>query len=281
LLQTRLRQGPESTSTPGRDEVSREATTTPTTTPGLYEFSLQAKREMGLAVPGTAEFEAAWPDRPATLLDVQQGLNRTGAGAEWRHASMHLTYNFQGSNPEWMYNTFTAKLAAKVTFFAVLGTPYGYFGIQQVGPSTTKGKVIFSTWAKSCHTHHVHECPKKSMPVINACGADVRCTTFGGEGVGGKSYLHYNWEIGRTYEFAQKMTPKPGGRLELAAYFFDPSVGSWKLMAAMEVERTVGWNGIYSFLEQWTGAEPEAKRWGLYGPAFAKPTNGHTWEQVH
>merc|ERR1719271_678315 len=76
------------------------------------------------------------------------------------------------------------------------------------------------------------------------------------------------------------MTPKPGGRLELAAYFFDPSVDSWKLMAAMEVERTVGWNGIYSFLEQWTGAEPEAKRWGLYGPAFAKPTNGRTWEQV-
>ena len=31
-----------------------------------------------------------------------------------------------------MYNTFTAKKAARVTFFAVMGTPYGYFGIQQV-----------------------------------------------------------------------------------------------------------------------------------------------------
>ena len=76
------------------------------------------------------------------------------------------------------------------------------------------------------------------------------------------------------------MTPKPGGRLELAAYFYDPAVGSWVLISAMEVERTNGWNGMYSFLEQWTGAEPEHKRWGLYGPAFAKPKGGRTWEQV-
>ena len=32
---------------------------------------LQAKREMGLAVPGTAEFEAAWPDRCAGRLGMR------------------------------------------------------------------------------------------------------------------------------------------------------------------------------------------------------------------
>ena len=162
---------------------------------------------------------------------------RTALLETFRHASMHFNLDLPIPDPEWVYNSFTAEYSAMATFFMVIGTSYGYFGIQQVGASTANGKVIFSTWARTCKTDRVADCPEKSMPKVTACGPDVVCTTFGGEGVGGKSYKEIEWSVMKTYHFAQRKKLRPNGRIELSAYFLDPAVGSWQLISAMEVHR--------------------------------------------
>ena len=82
-------------------------------------------------------------------------------------------------------------------------------------------------------------------------------------GVGGKSYKDIPWSLDKTYHFAYRKQIHSDGRIQLTAYFLDPAVGSWELIASMEVQHLGPDNKIYGFLEQWTGREPEKKRRGL------------------
>ena len=115
---------------------------------------------------------------------MEQGLNRTGTGAQWRHASMHINYNFQGlrgcfcSRRVQSLNK-TLSCFCCTTFFPVNTTYLWAFVLQyclmpRTEPDITRPNRRFSRFESRVDVQHLHREEGGARHVLRGDGHALR-----------------------------------------------------------------------------------------------------------
>ena len=193
-----------------------------------------------------------------------------------RTASVHLTYPTVKGKPRWWFQRVVVTNTSSVSFFASNGNAVGYGGVQQLTKSPRAGRAIFSVWDQGGCDRDVGGCSADNVAKTLACGTNVTCKDFGGEGTGRKSMLDTDAipVVGEPYYFVTHAEPVPGAaadRARYSGYIHAPALGGWRLLSQIEVGLGgTPWHlrGMYSFVEQWSGENTLDVRAASYGPSF-------------
>ena len=213
----------------------------------------------------------------------------TNSSNSARHASVHLWYTLPpqlGPLDAW-YNEVEVQESSTTSYFSVLGHSYGYAGLQQLTDDPFSGRAIFSIWdPPNCSSDDPNACPEEQRAGFTACGIDTVCTRFGGEGSGAKSYFDWNtWQTSKKYKFLVLASPSGTDRIEFTCRFYAPEFG-WRVLSRIEVrqrsDKPWGISATNSFVEQWTTADTEDKRWASFGPSAVRGRDSlpHDWMQI-
>jgi len=197
-----------------------------------------------------------------------------------RGPSVHLPYEAPaGKVIEYFHSEVTVPEGQDPvgSYFMANGFGEGYFGMQVNGPD--ERRILFSVWSPF-HTDNPKDIPEDQRIQLLAKGSDVRTGEFGNEGSGGQSYLIHPWKAGVTYRFLNRARPDGLGYTIYTAWFFNPEVGKWKLIASF---RRPGTNkhltGMHSFLENFADRNGYMGRMAHYGNQWARDTAGN-WHEL-
>ncbi|MEP0710328.1 DUF3472 domain-containing protein [Algoriphagus sp.] len=197
-----------------------------------------------------------------------------------RGPSVHLSYTLPtDENYQWFYNEVTVPEGSDPigSYFMANGFAEGYFGIQV--NSEMERRILFSVWSPF-KTDNPGEIPEEEKIILLKKGEGVYTGEFGNEGSGGQSYLKYTWEAGQTYSFLNSVTPDGKGNTIYTAYFMDPSVGEWMLIASFLRPKTDTWyKRPHSFLENFVPETGYLERTATYGNQWAADTYGN-WHEL-
>jgi len=167
-----------------------------------------------------------------------------------RGPSVHLSFQVPfEKNFKWFYNEMTVPPGQDPTgsYFMANGFGEGYFGLQV--NSESERRILFSVWSPF-QTDNPNEIPDNEKIKLIRKGPNVYTGEFGNEGSGGQSFLVYNWQAGQTYKFLNSAEPDGKGNTIFTAYFMDPQIGEWRLIASFLRPKTNTWyNNPHSFLE--------------------------------
>ena len=212
--------------------------------------------------------DCTWISRSATCRDTFSNEIRT--------ASVQLNYDTPISveRPAWFFQRVSPVSISNVTYFASNGHGYGYGGFQKV--NATHGSVIFSLWDQGGCDQDFGECDSENIATTVACGKEVTCTDFGGEGTGRKSILWTNDSlpvVGESYYMMTQAEYLGNKRMQYTGYFYDPIISkTWRLMSRIEVstnDKEKWWiHGMFSFVEQWAAVNTTIERSALFGPGY-------------
>ncbi len=168
-----------------------------------------------------------------------------------RGPSTHLIYNIpdEVGEVEWFYNEIEISEGQDVigSYFMANGFGEGYFGIQVNSP--TERRILFSIWSPY-KTDDPSKIPEEYRITLLKKGNQVISGKFGNEGSGGQSYKKYYWKTNTRYRFLVRVKPTGDNSTDYTAYFFDPGVGDWNLIASFRRPKTNTYlKRSYSFLE--------------------------------
>ncbi len=185
--------------------------------------------------------------------------------------SVHLGY--QAPEGTLFYNEATVEESVPGSYFMTCGFSRGYFGIQELGDGSKV--VIFSAWDPTTG-NDPKAVQKRDQVEIVSQGEGVEVSRFGGEGTGGKSMWHYDWQLGHTYKFVVAAKVE-GDKTVFAGYFFVPEQNRWQQMATFRTQ-TGGapLKGYYSFVEDFRrdGKSAEQIRRARFGNGWIKSMAG-------
>ncbi len=190
-------------------------------------------------------------------------------------ASVHLSYptdkDAQGTA---FYNEVTVRAEPRWTYYMACGFQRGYFGIQV--NSDTERRVIFSVWDSGGEATDRAKVDAPDRVTLVAKGEGVVAGDFGNEGTGAHSHLVYPWTAGTTYRFL--VTAKPDGtRTDYSGWFWFPERKAWGLIATFRAPRDGGGlRGLYSFAENFTGANGDQRRCAEFGNQWLRTASGWT-----
>lgn len=197
-----------------------------------------------------------------------------------RGPSVHLSYSLSPDrNFQWFYNEVTVPEGSDPigSYFMANGFGEGYLGIQV--NSETERRILFSVWSPF-KTDNPGEIPDEEKIVLLKKGAGVYTGEFGNEGSGGQSYLKYSWKAGQTYSFLNSVTPDGKGNTVYTAYFMDPEVREWMLIASFLRPKTDTWyKRPHSFLENFVPETGYQERSANYGNQWAADEKG-IWQEL-
>jgi len=216
-----------------------------------------------------------------------------------RGPSVHLNYQMpEKVEAEWFYNEITVPKGNDIigSYFMANGFAEGYFGIQV--NSLTERRVLFSVWSPF-NTDNPKEIPESHKIVMLKKGTAVHAGEFGNEGVGGQSYLKYNWKAETTYKFLLHAAPgtaapKPNpvdGTVDLVnvpdstttytAYFFSPELNQWQLIASFKRPKTQTYlTRLHSFLENFIPENGNETRKVVFSNQWICDTKGN-WIELN
>ena len=170
-----------------------------------------------------------------------------------RGPSCHLAYTIPTrENVTYYYNEVYVPKGEDViaSYFMANGFAEGYFGMQV--NSETERRILFSVWSPF-HTDDPKSIPADEQIKLNKKGEGVHTGEFGNEGSGGQSFLRYSWKSGVTYKFLLKGQPDGLGNTDYTAWFFNPDVNDWALIASFKRPKTNTYlKGFHSFLENFS-----------------------------
>lgn len=110
-------------------------------------------------------------------------------------------------------------------------------------------------------------------------GDSVTTNQFGNEGSGGQSFKVFDWKTNINYAFLVGAKPSRKGYTDYVAYFFDPEMNKWNLIAEFRRPRTTTHlKGLYSFLENFRPDQGATPRRGLYQNQWA--FNSFGWHEI-
>ena len=133
------------------------------------------------------------------------------------------------------------------SYFMANGFGEGYFGIQV--NSETERRILFSIWSPY-KTDNPSDVPEEYRIKLLKKGESVTTGKFGNEGSGGQSYKVFNWKADLTYGFLIGAKPDNLGNTDYSAYFYDPELRKWDLIAQFRRPKTTTYlTRLYSFLE--------------------------------
>ncbi len=184
-----------------------------------------------------------------------------------RGPSVHLNFSMpEGVNQvEWFYSEIEIPENQDVigSYFMANGFGEGYFGIQV--NSSTERRILFSIWSPF-QTDDPSEIPDEDKIKLLKKGAGVTTGEFGNEGSGGQSYKVFNWKTEVKYGFLLGAKPTGNGDTDYIAYFHDPQMNEWNLIAQFRRPKTNTYlKNLYSFLENFIPYQGVFERKGLYG----------------
>ncbi|PZX55367.1 uncharacterized protein DUF5077 [Algoriphagus ratkowskyi] len=245
---------------------------------GYNEIKLQGVEKLGTDFVKIKNIEIKSDD--VIVLDyVKDNIdNRFYWGR--RGPSVHLSYSLPtDKNFQWFYSEVTVPEGSDPigSYFMANGFGEGYFGIQV--NSEIERRILFSVWSPY-KTDNPGEIPDAEKIILLKKGEDVYTGEFGNEGSGGQSYLKYTWKAGKTYSFLNSVTPDGKGNTVYTAYFKDPEVGEWMLIASFLRPKTDTWyKRPHSFLENFVPETGYQERSANYGNQWAADTEGN-WQKL-
>jgi hypothetical protein len=180
-------------------------------------------------------------------------------------ASVHLHYPIpQDAKVAVFYCEVTALEDPPATYYEACGWHRGYFGMQVNSP--TERRIIFSVWDSGGEATARGRVPDTDRVKLIAKGEGVTAGDFGNEGTGGHSHLVYHWRTGERQRFVVTAKPADETHTVYAGYYFHPDKHEWVLISSWNAPREGGYlRGLYSFSENFDGANGNLKRKALYG----------------
>ncbi|MFC2110111.1 DUF3472 domain-containing protein [Bacteroidota bacterium] len=226
----------------------------------------------------------AFPDISAVLIQTQNSESIKFVKDSYhfgrRGPSDHLRFKTpEGvTNVEWFYSELQIPKDQDVigSYFVANGFGEGYFGMQVNSP--TERRILFSVWSPY-KTDNPNEIPKEERIQLLKKGNDVITNKFGNEGSGGQSFKVFNWKSNINYKFLLGATPSNKGYTDYVAYFFDPEMDKWNLVAQFRRPKTITYlKRLYSFLENFIPNQGIIERRGLYQNQWVYNSSG--WHEV-
>jgi hypothetical protein len=264
---------------------------------GCGAFPLEHQTRFGLGkvqmpFPGMLRLELSTDDG-SPLRDIEAihlgGGAAKGAKAltvERRNAaSVHLWYETPAEHRdtiEWFCCDLTPKTDPLWTYYMATGFSRGYFGMQV--NSATERRVIFSVWDSGGEPIDRDKVAADDRVQLVQKGDGVVADRFGHEGTGGHSHLVHDWQLGDTLRFLVRAQPD-GKHTTYTGWFQhrrgkDAIVGDWRLVASFRAPKDGGFlRGLYSFSENFHGANGDVQRECLYGPVWVRAQGGE-WQHV-
>jgi hypothetical protein len=197
-----------------------------------------------------------------------------------RGPSVHLSYTTpENTDILWFYNEITVPEDEDVigSYYMANGFGEGYFGMQ--ANSETERRVLFSVWSPY-ETQDPKSIPEEYRIIMLGKGQGVTTGEFGNEGSGGQSYKVFNWKAGNTYRFLLKGEPSINNSTDYTAYFYDPEVEKWNLIASFRRPHTTTYlKRPHSFLENFRTEVGHISRMGEYTNQWILDTKGQ-WHEL-
>jgi hypothetical protein len=229
-----------------------------------YRFALSGMKKSG------KEFASV----ESLLLDGTAAKNALFNLTPQRGApSVHLSYPVpQGEDVQWFYNEVTVRKDPVWSYYEACGFARGYFGIQVNSP--TERRIIFSVWDSGKEPTDRDKVTAEDRVQLLAKGEGVVTSDFGNEGTGGHSHLVYPWKTGETYRFLVSARPD-GASTIYTAWFYFPEKESWGLIASFRAPKDGKYlRGLYSFNEDFDGANGQQLRRAEFGNQWIKTVDG-------
>lgn len=240
--------------------------------------------KFGVTKPGIYRLTLATTDgQPLTHLakivlrdEAAVGL-RTNTAERRNAASVHLNYQVpkeQRDEVEWFYVELTPKSDPLWTYYMATGWHRGYFGMQVNSP--TERRLIFSVWDAGNEAKDRGKVADADRVALVAKGEDVVASDFGNEGTGGHSHLVYPWQLGGTFRFLLHARVD-GEATVYSGWFWFPDAKRWGLIASFRAPKDGKRpHGLYSFSENFSGANGDVARECEYGNVWVR-TKGGEW----
>jgi hypothetical protein len=232
---------------------------------GYQQFTLESLNPAGRPF---GDINALLLDGPATQ-DAHFNLNpRRNA------ASVHLMYPVpQDTRVEAFYCEMTAVEDPLWSYYMACGWHRGYFGMQVNGP--TERRIIFSVWDSGGEAVDRNKVVDDNRVVLMGKGEGVYAGDFGNEGTGGHSHLKYLWKTGEKQRFIVTARPVDATHTIYSGYYFHPDKKQWVLISSWKAPKEGGYlRGLYSFSENFGGANGHLLRKALYGNQWIRTADG-------
>ena len=195
--------------------------------------------------------------------------------------SVHFGYPVpKGETALWAYAESKSLPGPPTTYNCVLGFGHGYFGYQRkTAGNEAKDRVfIYSLWdngyvkndAKKVSTEELRDLVVTTV----AKGQDVVASAFDHEGSGGHSHLDYSWKDNTTYSFLLGVKAD-GDAAIFSAWVKLAETGQWRFLTSFRRPKTAAkLDGLYSFVEDWSGSYGQVERKCLYSNLWIRNAAG-------
>jgi hypothetical protein len=232
---------------------------------GYQRFTLESLNEPGQPF---GDLDALLLDGPATAEAQFNLKSRRNA------ASVHLAYPVaKGTNVAAFYCEMTGLEDPLWTYYMACGWHRGYFGMQVNSP--TERRIIFSVWDSGNEAVSRSKVADDNRVRLMAKGEGVYAGDFGNEGTGGHSHLKFLWKTGEKQRFIVTAQPTSETFTIFSGYYFHPDKKAWMLISSWKAPKDGGWlRGLYSFSENFAGANGHVVRMALYGNQWIRTDRG-------
>ena len=245
-------------------------------------------KEIALTFPSAGTYLVALDAQQAEGSVTLNGLLLIGSGNQELWAlpngnaqSVHFGYALpKGETALWAYAESKSLPGPPTTYNCVLGFGHGYFGYQRKTAGTgAKDRVfIYSLWdngyvkndAKKVSAEELRDLVVTTV----AKGKDVEASAFDHEGSGGHSHLDYSWKDNATYSFLLGVKAD-GDAAIFSAWVKLAETGQWRFLTSFRRPKTAAkLDGLYSFVEDWSGSYGQVERKCLYSNLWIRNAAG-------
>jgi hypothetical protein len=245
-------------------------------------------KEIALTFPAAGTYLVALDAQEAAGSVTLNGLLLIGATNPELWAlpngnaqSVHFGYALpKGETALWAYAEAKSLPGPPTTYNCVLGFGHGYFGFQRktAGPETKERVFIYSLWdngyvkndAKKVSAEELRDLVVTTV----AKGEGVNASAFDHEGSGGHSDLPYAWKDNATYSFLLGVKAD-GDAAIYSAWVKLAETGQWRFLTSFRRPKTVAKiDGLYSFVEDWSGSYGQVERKCLYSNLWIRNSAG-------
>ena len=245
-------------------------------------------KELTLAFPAAGTYLIALEPRQATGSVTLNGLllNDAGNPEIWalpngNAQSVHFGYALpKGETALWAYAEAKSLPGPPTTYNCVLGFGHGYFGFQRKTAGTeAKDRVfIYSLWDNGYVKNDAKKVSAEELRdlVVTTVskGEGVVASAFDHEGSGGHSHLDYAWKDNATYAFLLGVKPD-GDAAVYSAWVKLAETGQWRFLTSFRRPKTAAKiDGLYSFVEDWSGSFGQVERKCLYSNLWIRNPAG-------
>jgi hypothetical protein len=194
-------------------------------------------------------------------------------------ASVHLMYAVaKDLLIQAFYSEMTGLEDPPWTYYMACGWHRGYFGMQVNSPS--ERRIIFSVWDSGHEANDRTKVSNDDRVTLIAKGPGVVTGDFGNEGTGGHSHWVYSWKTGQPQRFLVTAKPTDLTHTAYSGYFFLPEKKQWRLISSWRAPKEGGYlHGLYSFSENFGGANGQLRREALYGNQWVRTRDGR-WTEL-